>query len=124
GAWVWVWRNGVTRRVAGPAPEDPGTGGPALAVPFAWNGDRVLWWSWPGSGSVASDGVALFDGEQRIGTSLMYPDYVATCGRHVAFASGGDRMSMIGKTIVFDGRDVSLDARHSWAQPSCTARGR
>ena len=44
GAWVWLWRSGVTRRVAGPAPEDPGTGGPALAVPFAWNGDRVLWW--------------------------------------------------------------------------------
>ena len=124
GADVWVWRNGVTREVAGPAPLDPGTGGPSLALPFAWHGDAVLWWAWPGSGSVASDGVALFEGNRLVGKTLMYPDYVATCGAHLAVAVGANRDSTTGKRIVFDGRDVSHDPRYSWTSPSCTAGGR
>jgi hypothetical protein len=55
---------------------------------------------------------------------LMYRDWVAVCGSHLAFAAGTDRESMDDKTIVFDGRDVSRDRRHSWASPSCTADGR
>lgn len=121
---IWAIRNGSAREVVGPLPGDCCTGGPSIPVPFAWSGDRVLWWQWPGSGSVASDGVSLYSGTQKLGTTLMYPDYVAVCGTHVAFAAGVDRESTDNKTIVFDGRDVSQDPHHSWASPACTPGGR
>lgn len=124
GAHVWVWRNGVAREAAGPAPLDRGTGGPSLALPFAWHDGNVLWWAWPGSGSIASDGVSLFEGNRLLGKTLMYPDYVAACGAHVAIAVGGNRYSTTGKSIVFDGRPVSPDKRRSWTSPSCTPGGR
>ena len=124
GRSIWVWRNGSARRVVGPVPEHPGYGGPDIPLPFAWSGDEVLWFDWPGSGSVASDGVSLYAGAHRLGTTLMYPDYVAVCGSHVAFAEGRDRYSTDGKTLVFDGVDVSRDTRRSWTEPSCTPAGR
>lgn len=124
GAYVFVWRNGKLRRVAGPAPFDSRTGGPGLAMPFAWSGDNVLWWAWPGSGSIASDGVTLWEDGKPLGTMLMYREWLAACGSHVAFAAGLDRESMHGKKIVFDGRVVSGGPALSWASPSCTAAGR
>jgi hypothetical protein len=121
---IWVWRAGSAREVVGPVPEHPGYGGPDIPLPFAWSGERVLWFDWPGSGSVASDGVSLYAGDQRLGTTLMYSDYVAVCGTHIAFAQGRDRYSTDGKTLVFDGRDVSRDSLRSWTEPSCTLDGR
>ena len=113
---IWVWRNGAAHRLVGPV-----EGLPVLA---GWTGDgRVLWWQWPDSGSIAADGVALYAGSERLGTTLMYRDYLAVCGRHLAFAAGGDRSSDHGKSIVFDGRDVSHDGSRSWVSPSCTAAG-
>ena len=124
GSSIWVLRRGTARRVVGPVAPNCCTGGPDIPVPFAWSGDRVLWWDWPGSGSVAADGVSLYAGTRRLGITLMYPDYAAVCGSHLAFAEGVDRESTDNKKIVFDGRDVSLDPKRSWASPSCTPAGR
>jgi hypothetical protein len=124
GASLWSWRAGAVREVVRSAPAFPGTGGPAIALPAGWTGHRILWWDWPGSGSVASDGVALYANGTRLGTTLMYRDYVASCGSHLAFAAGRDRTSTHGKSIVFDGRDASHDPTRSWVSPTCTAAGR
>ncbi len=89
-------------------------------MPFASDSrGRVLWWLWPDSGSIAADGVALYANAQRIATMLMYPDWVARCGRHLALAVGRDRNSMHGKSIVYDGRDASRDPSRSWISPAC-----
>jgi hypothetical protein len=113
---VWVWRDGAARRLAGPVA--------GLPVVAGWTGDgHVLWWEWPNSGSLAADGVALHADGTQLGTMLMYADYLSVCGRHVAFAAGGDRSSDHGKSIVFDGRDVSQDRSRSWVTPSCSADG-
>jgi hypothetical protein len=114
---VWVWRNGVLRKLV----ETPDRGRPQ---PIAWHNGHVLWWDWPNSGSIAADGVALYQDGRRIATTLMYGDYVDACGQHLAVAAGGDRYAMHGKRILFDGRDVSRDPTRSWVSPSCTANGR
>ena len=121
---IWVLRNGTAQQLVGPVAPDCCTGGPSLPVPFAWAGEHVLWWAWPGSGSIAADGVALWEDGTKLGTTLMYPDYTAVCGTHLAFVSGGDRYSTAGKSIVFDGRDVSHDPRLSWVSPACSSDGR
>ena len=54
---------------------------------------------------------------------LPNPDFVAFCGRHVALVAGGDRYTTHGKSILFDGRNVSDDATRSWVSPSCNANG-
>lgn len=116
GSELWVWRSGAAHRVVA-APE-------GLPVPAAWTSDgHLLWWVWPDSSSIAADGVALYEDETRIGTTLMYRDYLDACGTHVAFVSGGDRSSSHDKSIVFDGRDVSQDPALSWVSPSCTVDG-
>ena len=124
GPRVWVWRNGVARDVAGASSAATLAGGPALAVPFAWSGNQVLWWSWPGSGSIAADGVSLYEGNRLLGVTLMYRDYTAACGSHVAFTEGVDRYSTNGKSVIFDGRPVGHDALDSYTEPACTASGR
>ena len=124
GASLWSWRGGVAREVIRSAPAFPGTGGPAIALPVAWAGDRILWWDWPGSGSVAADGVSLYEGTQKLGTMLMYHDWLAACGTHVAFSAGRDRESMDDKHVLLDGRDVSRDPRRSWASLACRPNGR
>lgn len=124
GSELWVLRRGSAQRLLGPIAANCCTGGPDIPVPFAWAGDRVLWWDWPGSGSVASDGVSLYAGTEKLGTTLMYADYTSVCGAHVAFVEGRDRYSMAGKSIIFDGRDISHDERLSWVSPSCTASRR
>ena len=123
GSRVWVWHDGVARDVAGTTDGRTLAGGPALAVPFAWSGDDVLWWSWPGSGSVASDGVSLYEGNRLLGVTLMYRDYTATCGTHVAFTEGVDRYSTDGKSVIFDGNPVGHDRLDSYTEPACTASG-
>jgi len=124
GSSLWSWRDGVVRELVHSAPADTSTGGPAVALPVAWAGDQVLWWDWPGSGSVASDGVSLYEGDRKLGTMLMYRDWLAVCGTHVAFSAGHDRESMDDKTVLLDGRDVSRDSRRSWASLACGPGGR
>jgi hypothetical protein len=114
---VWVWRRGTLHRLV----ESPDRGRPQ---PIGWHDGLVLWWDWPNSGSIAADGVALYENSRRIATTLMYSDYVDACGGHLAVASGGDRYAMHGKRILFDGRDISRDRTRSWVSPSCTANGR
>lgn len=122
---IWVIEpNGSSHRLVGPIAPNCCTGGPDIPVPFAWVGNHILWWDWPGSGSVASDGVSLYEDNTKLGTTLMYKDYIAVCGSHVAFVQGVDRESMDNKSIVFDSRDVSNDRTHSWSTPACTATGR
>ncbi len=121
---LWVLSGRSATRVAGPLAPNVGTGGPDIPEPFAWSGDRVLWWRWPGSGSVAADGVDLYAGTTRLGLALPYADYVATCGTHIAYITGFDRESSDNKKLVFDGRDVSGDPKRSWSTPACTASGR
>jgi hypothetical protein len=119
---IWVWRNGKLARRLGPFPHGP-IG--MIPEPFAWTGNgAILWWWWPGSSSVAADGVAVYRNGTRLGTMLMYPEYAAVCGAHLALAEGGDRYSTHGKWIDFDGRDVSRDTKLSWVSPTCTADGR
>lgn len=125
GSELWVLENGTARRVAGPLPSSCCTGGAGdIPVPFAWVGDRVLWWRWPDSGSIAADGVTLWEDDRQLGTTLMYRDYTAVCGSHVAFSEGRDRYSTHGKSLVFDERDVSKDTTRSWTEPACLPDGR
>jgi hypothetical protein len=122
---IWVWRNGTLTLARGPFTVTSSfSDSTDIPMPFAWSGSHVLWWQWPGSGSIAADGVALWEDGSRLGTMLMYPDWLATCGSHVAFAAGTDRESTDDKKLIFDGRDVSGDPRLSWAEPACTASGR
>jgi len=121
---LWALRDGSARRVFGPLAPNAGTGGPDVPKPFAWAGSHVLWWRWPGSGSVAADGIDLYEDGTKLGTTLPYRDYVATCGTHVAFVAGIDRESTDNKKLVFDGRDVSGGPTRSWSTPACTPGGR
>lgn len=121
---LWVLRGTTATRLVGPLAPNVGTGGPDVPEPFAWVGDHVLWWRWPGSGSVASDGVDLYEDGTKLGTTLPYADYAAVCGAHVALVAGTDRESTDDKKLVFDGRDVSGDPKRSWSTPACTASGR
>lgn len=121
---LWVIRDGSAKRLVGPLAPNSGTGGPDIPEPFAWAGDHVLWWRWPGSGSVAADGIDLYEDGTRLGTTLMYADYTAVCGTHVAFVEGVDRESTDNKKLVFDGLDVSGNPKRSWSTPVCTPSGR
>src|SRR5438552_7045323 len=99
---VWIRRGGSLRRVAGPL---RGVQLPRIAA-VAGDG-RALWWSdLQDSASIAADGLPLFANRTHLADTLVYPDYVSVCGRHLAVAQGGDRYAMHGKHIVFDGRDV------------------
>jgi hypothetical protein len=118
---IWVWRNGRLAQRLGPFPH--GQLG-MIPLPFAWVKNDILWWWWPGSGSIASDGVALYRNDTKLGTMLMHPNWLAVCGSHVAFSEGGDRETMDDKQVVFDGRVVSDPPAHSWAGLACTAGGR
>jgi hypothetical protein len=112
-AQLWTWRDGSLRKLL----ERAG----ARAEPIGWHRGRVLWWS-RGESSPA-DGLDLYEDHSRIATVLMYPDYLAVCGSHIAVTAGGDRYATHGKRILFDGRDVSRDTRRSWVSPSCTTGG-
>jgi hypothetical protein len=115
---VWVWTPHSFRRIAR-LPDGAG-----VPMPFTWDGrGRVLWWLWPNSGSIAADGVAIYANSTKIASGLMFSDYVSVCGRHLALAVGHDRNTMHGKSIVFDGRNVSRDPSRSWVSPSCNAQG-
>lgn len=114
---IWVWRRDALRRLVGRLADE------GRPLPFAWHKGRVLWWNWPNSGSIAADGVGLYANARLLATALMYRDYVDVCGRHLAIAAGGDRYSMHGKQILFDGRDASRDPSRSWVSPSCSAGG-
>jgi hypothetical protein len=115
---VWVRSAaGARTLVAGPLSADQ------LPMPFAWWAGKPLWWDWPGSGSVAADGVLLYDGARRVSNGLMYRDYVSVCGNSLAVAAGGDRYAMHGKRILFNGTDVSRDPTRSWVSPSCAQDG-
>ena len=117
---VWIRRGSSLTRVAGPL---RGVQLPRVAAVTA--GGRALWWSdLQGSASLAADGLPLYANRTRVATTLVYPDYVAVCGRHLAVAAGIDRYAMHGKRILFDGRDVSRDRSRSWVSPSCSADGR
>ena len=115
---IWIWNGRTLERRVSLA---RGAGAPE---PFAWTADgRVLWWLYPNSSSIASDGVAYYADGKKLAAALPHPDYVDVCGRHLAVAAGGDRNTMHGKSIVFDGRDVSRDRSRSWVSPSCIADG-
>jgi hypothetical protein len=115
---VWIRRGGALRRVAGPL---RGVQLPRVAA-VAGNG-RALWWSnLQDSASIAADGLPLYANRAHVADTLVYPDYVSVCGRHLAVAQGGDRYAMHGKRILFDGRDVSRDSSRSWVSPSCDGR--
>jgi hypothetical protein len=118
---VWIRRGGGSlRRVAGPL---RGVQLPRVAA-VAGDG-RALWWSdLQDSASIAADGLPLFANRVRVADTLVYPDYVSVCGRHLAVAQGGDRYAMHGKRILLDGRDVSRDPSRSWVSPSCGDDGR
>ena len=116
---VWIWRRGSLRRVAGPL---RGVARP-IVTGFSPDG-RVLWWpDYQGSASIAADGLPLYANRTQIGATLVFPDFVVSCGRHLALAAGGDRYTTRGKRILFDGRDVSEDSTRSWVSPSCAANG-
>jgi hypothetical protein len=115
---VWVWDGRALRRVIA-LPNRAGA-----PMPVTWTaGERVVWWLWPDSGSIAADGVAVYAGRKRIGETLLYSDYVVRCGRELALADGGDRYATHGKRIVLGGRDLSRDRTRSWVSPSCSPDG-
>jgi hypothetical protein len=116
---VWLWNDGRLTRVAVAHDQYP--------RPIAAGVDgvgRALWWDDPwSSGSIAADGIPLLANGRRLAKTLVFSDYVAVCGTHVALAAGRDRYTTHGKRILFDGRDVSRDASLSWVSPSCNTRG-
>ena len=109
----------MLRRVAGPLR------GVATPIVSGFAPDRrVLWWpDYQHSASIQADGLPLYANQARIAATLVFPDFVVRCGRHLAFVAGGDRYTTHGKRILFDARDVSDDATRSWVSPSCTANG-
>src|SRR5438067_3714621 len=112
---VWTWRNGSLRRIEGPIHGDT----TPIVEGFAPDG-RVLWWNdLFDSGSIRSDGLGLYAGTRRLGRTLVFPDFVSTCGSHLVYAQGRDRYTTRGKSIVYDGVDVSPDPTRSWVSPSC-----
>jgi hypothetical protein len=112
---VWVWQNGALRRIEGPLHGDT----TPIVQGFAPDG-RVLWWNdLFDSGSIRSDGLGLYADTTRLGKTLVFPDFVSTCGSHVVYAQGRDRYTTHGKSIVYDGHDVSQDPARSWVSPSC-----
>src|SRR5437667_367285 len=62
---IWIWRDGSLRRIIGPLHGDQ------TPMPFAWHNGHLLWWDYPDSGSIAADGVALYENKRRIAESLM-----------------------------------------------------
>lgn len=116
---VWIWHAGTLRRVAGPIAKDT----TPIVEGFAPDG-RVLWWSDEyDSASIAADGLTLYANRTPLATTLVWSDFVAICGTHLAYAAGEDRYTTHGKSIVFDGKDVSKDTTRSWVSPSCNANG-
>jgi len=136
-AWSDTGRLAIGRTIYGPPHNqeiwtwDGGSSPPTLSLntgvhepyPVAWQGDEVVWWDWPNSASIASDGVRLYAGRKQRGWVLMYRDYVARCGPELAFAAGGDRFATHGKRIVFAGGDLSRDPSRSWVSPACNTSG-
>ncbi len=112
---VWTWQNSTLRRIVGPLAGDT----TPIVEGFAPDG-RVLWWNdlWD-SGSIASDGLMLSANRQKLGQTLVFPDYVSVCGSHLVLARGRDRYTTRGKSIVLDGHDISRDTTRSWVSPSC-----
>jgi hypothetical protein len=116
---IWVWDGSSLHRFVMLRK------GAGMPMPAMWDArGRVVWWLWPDSASIAADGVLVYANARRIGETLLYPDYVANCGRGLALAAGGDRYAAHGKRIVLDGRDVSRDPSRSWVSPSCSQDGR
>jgi hypothetical protein len=113
--WAWDGRRVRRRAVLGARFGEP--------IPAAWSGDRIVWWDYPMSESLAADGVFLFADRARIGATLMGADFVVRCGAALAIVDGGDRYATHGKRIVLAGRDVSRDASRSWISPACSADG-
>ena len=114
---IWIW-NGRALSLA----FSFGTGGPE-PYPVTWQGNKVVWWDYPDSASIAADGVSLYVNQTKVGATLMYRDFVSSCGRRLAFAEGGDRFATHGKRIVVGGRDRSRDSSRSWVSPACNAGG-
>ena len=56
---------------------------------------------------------------EKLDQTLVFRDFVSVCGSHLVFAKGRDRYTTRGKSIVYDGRDVSQDTKRSWVSPSC-----
>ena len=113
---IWIWQSGALTRAVGPL------GGEQLPIVDGVAPDGgVLWWSdAQDSASIAADGLPLYDGTRKIGTTLVFPDYVAVCGTQLVFVDGGDRYTTRGKSIVDDGSDISRDTALSWVSPSCS----
>jgi hypothetical protein len=114
---LWVWDGGIS------PPTLAFRTGVEEPYPVAWLGNEVVWWDYPNSASLASDGVGLYVGRKKVGTTLMYHDYVTRCGTRLAYAAGGDRYATHGKRIVLAGRDLSHDTSHSWVSPACGTSG-
>jgi hypothetical protein len=114
---IWTWDGGRTppTLLMKTGVEEP--------YPVAWQGNEVVWWDYPNSASIASDGVRLYVGHKKIGSVLMYHDFLARCGSKLAVAAGGDRYATHGKRIVLAGRDLSRDPSRSWVSPACNASG-
>jgi hypothetical protein len=114
---IWIWNGGSSPPVLAMKT------GVQEPYPVTWQGNDVVWWDWPNSASIASDGVRLYIGRATVGRMLMYRDYVARCGSKLALAAGGDRYATHGKRIVLAGRDLSRDPSRSWVSPACNPSG-
>ena len=112
---VWVWHAGSLRRIVGPITVDT----TPIVEGFAPDG-AVLWWNdLFDSASIAADGLRLFANRTPLAKTLVFPDFVHVCGAHLVYAKGIARETTKGKSIVYDGRDVSHDTGLSWVSPSC-----
>ena len=112
---VWVWQAGALRRVVGPITVDT----TPIVEGFAPDG-AVLWWNdLDDSASIAADGLTLFANRTPLAKTLVFADFVHVCGAYLVYAKGVDRYTTRGKSIVYDGRDVSHDTTLSWVSPSC-----
>src|SRR2546423_6333108 len=110
---IWTWDGGRTppTLLMKTGVEEP--------YPVAWQGNEVVWWDYPNSASIASDGVRLYVGHKKIGSVLMYHDFLARCGSKLAVAAGGDRHATHGKRIVLAGRDLPRQPPRPRVSPPC-----
>ena len=100
---VWTWQNAHCAASSAPLAGDT----TPIVEGFASDG-RVLWWNdlWRLGLDRLRRADALRD-RQKLGQTLVFPDYVSVCGSHLVLARGRDRYTTRGKSIVLDGHDIS-----------------
>jgi dipeptidyl aminopeptidase/acylaminoacyl peptidase len=132
-----VWRLDVSTGDTAPVHRVPANRvAPPVLDGWSPDGRWILFWpDFQGSASLAADGLPLEavhasgGNPVPIATTLVYDDFVTSCGARLVMAAGGGRSVTSGKRIVDAGpwrwspARVGGDAGRSWFWPACSPDG-